>query len=310
MDHLVGAGADRAADAGLRPAARRPHRRRQLVYLRGPVPLRDTAAERRVVHKLRDKTEPAARPPRRPSRAPTPPASSRRLKRWRGDLSGDAAGIVDQSALAPELRLTEAAAARERPRRPVRPDVRSRSASTATKRAQRRAPSTPRRCCAAWHEGFGTGAARLAAAGPSLPQRLAAPSTASASPTCSPRARTTARSRPTRCPRWRRCAPSSSTRPRRASIAWRRWWPASTMLPEAALPADLTATLRRYQREGVRWLAFLRTAGSGRHPGRRHGPRQDTAGAGRARRGRPSSCARTSVRATTGAPRSRASGPG
>jgi superfamily II DNA or RNA helicase len=34
-------------------------------------------------------------------------------------------------------------------------------------------------------------------------------------------------------------------------------------IPEAPLPADLTATLRPYQREGVNWLSFLRDAGLG-----------------------------------------------
>jgi superfamily II DNA or RNA helicase len=34
-------------------------------------------------------------------------------------------------------------------------------------------------------------------------------------------------------------------------------------LPAAALPADLTATLRPYQRQGIDWLAFLRAAGLG-----------------------------------------------
>ncbi|HXU65346.1 MAG TPA: DEAD/DEAH box helicase, partial [Polyangia bacterium] len=34
-------------------------------------------------------------------------------------------------------------------------------------------------------------------------------------------------------------------------------------LPDPTLPADLTASLRAYQREGVRWLAFLKSAGLG-----------------------------------------------
>ena len=34
-------------------------------------------------------------------------------------------------------------------------------------------------------------------------------------------------------------------------------------VPRAALPADLTATLRSYQRAGVDWLCFLRDAGLG-----------------------------------------------
>lgn len=36
-----------------------------------------------------------------------------------------------------------------------------------------------------------------------------------------------------------------------------------TSLPQAPLPADLTATLRDYQRQGVNWLSFLRQAGLG-----------------------------------------------
>ena len=50
-------------------------------------------------------------------------------------------------------------------------------------------------------------------------------------------------------------------------------------IPHAVLPEGLTATLRSYQRQGVDWLSFLRDAGLGARPGRRHGPRQDAADA-------------------------------
>lgn len=39
--------------------------------------------------------------------------------------------------------------------------------------------------------------------------------------------------------------------------------PLATGLPEVDLPRDLTASLRDYQREGVRWLSFLRSQGLG-----------------------------------------------
>ena len=113
----------------------------------------------------------------------------------------------------------------------------------------------------AWQEGLGLvplvegGWASLPAAGWR--------STASASPICSRRARTTGAWRGTRCPRSPRCATSWSTRRRPGSSGWRRSSKASSVCPRRRCRADLTATLRAYQRQGVNWLAFLRGAGLG-----------------------------------------------
>ena len=68
-----------------------------------------------------------------------------------------------------------------------------------------------------------------------------------------------------------------------------RGWPTTLdglRRPEALARVDpgdeLKATLRPYQQVGVRWLHLLSHARPRRLPGRRHGPRQDDAGAGAA----------------------------
>ena len=63
----------------------------KLVYLRGPVPLRDVPAERRAVERLRDELD--LLPGRRTSYdGADAPRFVEKLERWRGDLAGDAAG--------------------------------------------------------------------------------------------------------------------------------------------------------------------------------------------------------------------------
>ncbi len=65
----------------------------RLVYLRGPVPIRDEAAERRAVERLRAELD--LLPGRRTNYdAPDAPRFVEKLKRWRGDLSG--AGAADR----------------------------------------------------------------------------------------------------------------------------------------------------------------------------------------------------------------------
>ncbi len=51
-------------------------------------------------------------------------------------------------------------------------------------------------------------------------------------------------------------------------------------LPEVTPSPHVHAVLRPYQLHGLAWLQFLRAYAAGRHPGRRHGPGQDRAGAG------------------------------
>ncbi|HEX8433643.1 DEAD/DEAH box helicase [Archangium sp.] len=77
----------------------------RMVYLRGAVPLRDEAAEQRLIHQLRDELNLV------PGRRLTVQGQEMvrwadKLRRWRGDLSGDAAGIVSPDVqLRPLLRV-------------------------------------------------------------------------------------------------------------------------------------------------------------------------------------------------------------
>jgi hypothetical protein len=77
----------------------------KLVYLRGPVPLRDVPAEQRVVERLRTELDLVVG--RRTSfDARDAPRFVEKLKRWRGDLAGRAAGVVKPaSTLVPRLRV-------------------------------------------------------------------------------------------------------------------------------------------------------------------------------------------------------------
>ena len=76
---------------------------------------------------------------------------------------------------------------------------------------------------------------------------------------------------------------------RRCRLARRRSGPrdlgrmlreAGNRIPNAVLPERFRGVLRPYQAQGVDWLQFLRAAGAGRHPGRRHGAGQDGADPG------------------------------
>ena len=77
----------------------------KLVYLRGPVPLRDVPAEGRAVERLRAELD--LLPGRRTTYdGADAPRFVAKLGRWRGDLAGDAAGIVKPAAtLEPRLRV-------------------------------------------------------------------------------------------------------------------------------------------------------------------------------------------------------------
>ena len=78
-----------------------------------------------------------------------------------------------------------------------------------------------------------------------------------------------------------RCPKPTSTRPsRRRATELRTFDRVAPVDP----PPTFRGTLREYQREGLGWLHFLRTLRARRLPRRRHGARQDGAGARAARR--------------------------
>ena len=127
----------------------------KLVYLRGPVPLRDVPAEGRAVERLRAELD--LLPGRRTSYdGADAPRFVAKLGRWRGDLAGDAAGIVKPAAtLEPRLRVITEGEPGQRIGA-LRADFhrRRRPARGAAARA-RRPPgrSTPRRSCAPGRRG-------------------------------------------------------------------------------------------------------------------------------------------------------------
>ena len=249
----------------------------KLVYLRGPVPLRDVPAEQRVVERLRTELDLVVG--RRTSFDPRDaPRFVEKLKRWRGDLAGRAAGVVKPaSTLVPRLRVTG-----NDTRRRVRADVRG---------AGRAGQRFGRQGC---RRGVGrarvAGGARAGAAGRGRMGGAAGRVDAEAR---------AARRGSARGARGRRAA--GATRAARARGAVRRAGaPAAARArsPGAARGRVRTpprgAAAVRSHRHAPRLPASRRQLARlparrrpGRHPRRRHGPRQDAAGDVRVR-----SCAR------------------
>ncbi len=227
----------------------------RMVYLRGAVPLRDEAAEQRLVHQLRDELNLV------PGRRLTVQGQEMvrwadKLRRWRGDLTGDAAGLVS-----PDVRL--------------RPMLRVEGSATGAGVPEVRftlefqvegGKGEPRTVDAAaviraWSEGLGLvpleggGWAPLPRAwldknGQRVADLLAARQADGrvsnhALPELSALCETLEQPPP---PGLDRLAPMIE---------------GFEKLPPPALPSDLTATLRPYQQQGVSWLGFLRSAGLG-----------------------------------------------
>lgn len=229
----------------------------KLVHLGGPVPIRDEAAERRLVEQLRGDL--ALMCGRRTTF--TGPDTTRfvdKLKRFRAEISGDGAKLVGaRVALAPVLRVQgdDSAAGLPNVRFELRFDV------IAEGRGDTVGTVGAAAVLSAWQEGLGLvpidggGFAPLPEAwlskhGQALVALLAARANdgrlaTHALPTLGRLCEDLDQPPP---PGLDRLAPLAESFER---------------LPEAALPGDLTATLRPYQRIGVNWLGFLRSAGLG-----------------------------------------------
>jgi SNF2-related domain/Helicase conserved C-terminal domain len=226
----------------------------KMVHLGGPVPIRDTAAERTLVHRLRDELD--LIPGRRMTFSGIDAGKlARKLERWRGALTGDAAGVVGASrALEARLRVTSAAAPGGGP--PL-VDVEITFTAPGKDGAAGQAVDAAA-VLRAWSEGLplvpldGGGWASLPQAwldahGARVADLLAARDAAGhlathALPELGALCDELHQPRPVGLDQ---LAPLFQTFER---------------LPEPVLPADLTATLRPYQRQGAAWLAFLRGA--------------------------------------------------
>jgi superfamily II DNA or RNA helicase len=245
---------------GVPPCARIDDGR--LVYLKGPVPVRDEAAERRLVERLRESL--SLLPGRRASfQGPDAGRFAEKLKAWRGDLTGDAAHLVgaQQVRLVPRMQVEALPGLAT-----GAPQVRVELGFVVEAEPGRPAPTAGRTVDAAavvraWQDGLGLVPLDGGGWAP-LPmdwlrqhgQRLADLLAARAAD-----GRVANHALPAlgalcqelECP-----PPPGLDRLATLAAGFDR-------LPAAPLPGDLTATLRPYQQRGVDWIAFLREAGLG-----------------------------------------------
>ncbi|XXF76220.1 DEAD/DEAH box helicase [Myxococcaceae bacterium GXIMD 01537] len=228
----------------------------RMVYLKGAVPVRDEASEQKLIHQLRDELNmvPGRRVTVRGSEAVQ---LADKLRRWRGGLTGDAAGVVSPNVkLRPTLSVDAGATEAGVPRVGFSLDFQVEGAGAGTPRSVD-ASAVLR----AWEEGLGLvpleggGWAPLPTAwlkthGQRVADLLAARGTDGrlanhAIPELSGL-----------CEALEHPAPPGLERLAPLVKGFER-------LPDAQMPADLTATLRPYQVQGVSWLTFLRQAGLG-----------------------------------------------
>ncbi len=217
----------------------------KLVYLRGAVPLRDVPAEQRVVERLRSDLELVVGR-RTTFDARDTPRFVEKLKRWRGDLAGRAAGVVKPAVtLVPRLTVLEGSG-------DVRFELTFEAKGTSVDAAA---------VVRAWQEGLGL--VPLAEGGwAGLPASWLAKNGQRVADLLAAREDDGRLARHALPALAALCADLEQPPPpgldRLAPLAEN-----FDRLPEAEPPADLTATLRAYQRQGVNWLAFLRNTGLG-----------------------------------------------
>ena len=229
----------------------------RMTHLKGPVPVRDEATERRLVQKLRDEMNLV--PGRRATFEGADAARfAEALRKWRGDLAGDGARVIETKArLRPMLQLAAADAAGV-------PDVRftlTFQVEGADAGPGGAATVSADAVLRAWQEGFGL--VPLDGGGwATLPRDFLAKHGQHLADLLAARAadgRVANHALPALgalCAELDQPAPPGLDRLATLVAGFDR-------VPDASLPADLTATLRPYQRQAVDWLSFLRAAGLG-----------------------------------------------
>jgi superfamily II DNA or RNA helicase len=228
----------------------------RMVYLRGAVPLRDEAAEQRLLHQLRDELN--LMPGKRMTfQGPEMIRFADQLRRWRGSLTGDARGLVSPNVrLQPRLSLQAGTLPSGAPQVAFHLDFELEGAGAGAPKSVDAAAVVR-----AWSEGLGLvpiegggwaplPRAWLDAHGQRVMDLLAARAEGGqlanhALPQLVELCDALESPRP---PGFERLAPLVEGFER---------------LAPAPLPDDLGATLRPYQRQGVSWLHFLRESGLG-----------------------------------------------
>jgi superfamily II DNA or RNA helicase len=247
---------------GAPPFARVDDGKLVLVQKGGPVPVRDPAAERALVLKLREDLDLV------PGRRTTfggmdAPRFAEKLKRWRGGLTGDATAVIgDTRKLRPRLELSSTPATDGGPPHVtfgLRFEVEGGrgDAPAGTGAVAVDAEAVMR----AWREGLGL-VPILGGGWAALPQAWLAKHGERVADLLAARDATGRLATHALLQLGPLCDDLDEPRPDGLD----RMGPLFASfegLPEPTLPADLTATLRPYQRRGVAWLTFLRSTRTG-----------------------------------------------
>jgi hypothetical protein len=238
---------------GAPPFARVDEGKLVLVEPGGRVPVRDTAAERALVLKLREELD--LLPGRRTTfGGMDAPRFAEKLKRWRGGLTGDAAAVVGETRkLRPRLELASEPAADGGPPH-VTFGLRFEVEGSRGEETSVAAEAVVR----AWREGLGL-VPLLGGGWAALPQAWLAKHGERVADLLAARdgagrlATHALRELGPLCDDLDEPRPDGLDRLEPLFASFER-------LPEPELPADLAGTLRPYQRRGVAWLSFLRGA--------------------------------------------------
>ncbi len=226
----------------------------RMVFLRGAVPLRDEAVEQRLIHGLREDLD--LLPGRRMTfSGPDMVRFADKLRKWRGDLTGDAARVVS-----PDLKL--------------KPTIRAHAAGPGVPsvdfaiefQIEGAKPGTPAFVDAAsvlraWNEGLGLVPIEGGGWAP-LPLKWLEQHGQRVADLLSARSENGKLANHA-LPRLVELCDALQT-PRPPGLE--KLIPmleGFEQIPEAALPEGVHATLRPYQRQGVSWLRFLAQAGLG-----------------------------------------------
>ncbi|EPX55098.1 hypothetical protein D187_009604 [Cystobacter fuscus DSM 2262] len=227
----------------------------RMVYLRGSVPVRDEVAEQKLIHQLRDELNLV------PGRRVTVQGQEMvrwadKLRRWRGDLAGDAAGVVS-----PDMRLVPLLRVESNAQGPGMPEVRF--TLDFQVEGVKGGPKTVDAAAVvrAWNEGLGLVPLEGGGWAP-LPRAWLDKNGARVADLLAARqadGKVAAFALPelkTLCETLEQPPPPGLDKLAPLVEGFEK-------LPAPVLPADLTATLRAYQLQGVSWLGFLKSAGLG-----------------------------------------------
>jgi superfamily II DNA or RNA helicase len=225
----------------------------RMTYLQGAVPVRDEAAEQRLIHSLREELN------LMPGRRVTVHGADMarlvdRLRRWRGELGGDARAVVSpQASLRPVLEVQASSAGGP-------PQVRF-GLTFQLQGAEGQSSVGAAEVLRAWQEGLGI-VPLLQGGWAPLPLDWLQKHGREVADLLAARAEDGRVANHALAELGELCDALEYPRPpdlkRLASLA-----EGFERLGEPTLPADLTAELRPYQRQGVAWLEFLRQSGVG-----------------------------------------------